>query len=142
MGIDRTARAKTSTTIKLHNDVVDFGNFLQGIKDNIAGNIASTVRIPERVTKLLAEKANFDLLGLSAAQIKEIMEDEYKYPDWDTEASNFTAVFNKIPSLRTVVINNIDALVPAYNVDTLEYTAGAAQAGLEAELDNILQHYS
>jgi len=141
VGIDRAARARTSTTIKLHNDLVDFGNFLQEIRNNVAGNVNNAVRIPERVTKLLAEKANFDLLGLSAAQIKEIMEDEYKYPNWDAEASNFAAVFNKIPLLRTVIINNIDQLVPTYNVDTLQYTAGSAQAGVESQLDDILQHY-
>ena len=141
MAINTQAEINIRSVEKIHRSLTDFHSFIKNIRDNSAGNIASVIQLPARVTKLLADKADFDAVGLSAADIKTIMEDNFDYPNWDDQIADFNAVFTKVPALRSTIVNNIGLLVPSFNGDTIEFGAGTAQSALETQLDNVLQHY-
>jgi hypothetical protein len=143
MPVNQSAVSEVVAVRRIHESVSNFGAFIQLVRDNTAGNVASALLIPARVTGLLADKARFDSLGLSVSRISGLMEKDLGYTAFATDIADFNAVFAKAPDLRTDVLNNVNQFTPVYNGDTLEWTTTAGiQTALNTRLDSILTHYA
>ena len=143
MPINTHADADIAAVLRIHGALTDFKKFLQSIRDDIDGDVSALTQVPSRVTTLLAQKANFDALGLSGARIEEIMTKNMGYDDWPTQVADFNAVFAEAPGLRTAVINNAAALTQSYDGNAYQLAAtGGVRTGLAAALDGILEHYT
>ena len=142
MPVNRNAGSRVRAVERMHGALEDFYVFLSSIRSNSGGDVGAVANIPSRVTNLLAQKAQFDAMGMSAAEIERLMTTVMGYSVWTTNVADFNAVFTKAPALRTIVINNFDQLTPVFVGDSLQYTAGPIQTQLENQLDDILQHYS
>ena len=143
MTVNINARADIYAVESLHGAVTDFGAFLQAIRDNTAGDVSALIQVPARVTSLLAQKASFDALGLSATRIEEIMTKNMGYSDWASASADFAAIFTSAANIRTAVLNNIGSLVQIFNGNAYQLTvSGALKTSLESVLDGILAYYS
>lgn len=143
MPINRNATIDIKAIERIHDAVTDFGRFLQSIVDNIDTDATPVKDIPGRVTQLLASKSRFDSLGISASRIEEIMIKNVGYTDWSVHATDFQAVFNEAPALRTSVINNINMLDLSFSGDVPALTAPpSVQAAIRNLISGILEHYA
>lgn len=143
MPINSDAESNISAVKRIHGALTDFKRFLQSIRDSTGGNVNAVMNIPSRVTNLLAQKADFDSIGMSAVRIEEIMTKDLGYSDWPLHISDFNSVFVKSAALRAVLINNIGSIAQSYNGDSYQLTVTAGvKIALETQLDDILGHFS
>lgn len=141
VNIDTTLDIQAVT--RMHNAVVDFGRLVQTISDNNGADYSALITLPARVANLLAQKANFDAIGLSAARIAEITEKNLGYTDWSANVTDFSAVFTKAATFRDAVVANIAQFTPSYVSNALTWADAPAnvQTAITTNCTSILSHF-
>ena len=127
---------------KIHGAALDFITFIENIKSNVGSDYSDVFNVPSRATNLIAQKANFDALSIPFATIKIILENNHGYTDWTaTHTADFTAIFTKAASFRSIVEANISAFPATFNAShQLKYVTAVqgVQDALVAQIDDIL----